>query len=53
MATGFSDRALAGSAPKLPDPIDPQGLLDAVTSAMRDDRREIAWDMSARSLVVR
>lgn len=26
MATGFSDRALAGSAPKLPDPIDPQGL---------------------------
>ncbi|MCP9488748.1 MAG: SDR family NAD(P)-dependent oxidoreductase [Solirubrobacteraceae bacterium MAG38_C4-C5] len=52
-ATGFSDRPLAGSAPELPDPIDPAGLVDAVTSAMRDDRREVAWDLSARSLVVR
>ncbi len=53
MATGFSDRPLAGEPPKLPDPIDPAKLVDAVLEAMREDRREVTWDLRARALVVR
>lgn len=52
LATGFSERPLAGSAPRLPDPIDPDEIVEALVAAIRDDRREVAWDLRARALAV-
>ena len=52
METGFSDRAVAGEAPDLPQPLDPDEVVDTILGAMRDERREVAFDLRARSLVV-
>ncbi len=53
METGFSDRAVAGEPPPLPDPIDPDDLVSMVLEAVREGKREIAFDISAKELVVR
>ncbi len=51
MDTSFGDRPVFGSAPELPEPLPVQVVVDAVIDAIRADRREIAWDLKARSLV--
>lgn len=53
METGFSDRAVAGEPPPLPDPIDPDDLVSMVLEAVREGKREIAFDISTKELVVR
>ena len=51
MDTSFGDRPIFGEAPELPDPLPVEVVVDAVLDALRSDRREIAWDLKARSLV--
>ncbi len=49
--TPFSEGALAGEPPKLPAPGDPGELVAAVLSALREDKRELAYDLRAKQLV--
>lgn len=49
--TGFETRALAGSAPRLPEPVPAAEVVAATLTALREDRRELAWDLKARALV--
>jgi hypothetical protein len=49
--TGFESRPLAGTAPKLPAPAAGGRGRAAIVAALRDDRRELAYDLKARSLV--
>ncbi len=49
--TGFESRPLAGTAPKLPAPARAVEVAAAIVAALRDDRRELAYDLKARSLV--
>jgi short-subunit dehydrogenase len=51
MDTSFGDRPIFGRAPALPEPLPVHVVVDAVLEAIRSDRREIAWDLKARSLV--
>jgi len=51
MDTAFAERALFGRAPELPEPLPVARVVDAVLHALREDRREISWDLRARSLV--
>jgi len=52
--TGLSDRALAGTPPTLPTPLPGSVVVDAVIRALQDDKAsEVAWDASAKELVVR
>jgi short-subunit dehydrogenase len=51
MDTSFGERPVFGQAPELPEPLPVQVVVDAVMDAIRSDRREIAWDLKARSLV--
>ncbi len=48
--TAFSERPLFGLPPALPDPIAAGVVVDAVVDALREGRREIAWDLQVRSL---
>lgn len=50
METGFSDRALAGDPPKMPQPEDPDALVSAAIEALIADKRELAYDPMERSL---
>jgi short-subunit dehydrogenase len=51
--TGFADRALGdGELPRLPEPVLHGDVVDAVVSAMRDDRREVAWDLAAKDFSI-
>lgn len=50
MDTRFGERALFGRAPELPDPIPLDLVTETVIDAIRAGRREIAWDLKARSL---
>lgn len=50
MDTGFSDRALAGEPPKMPEPEDPDELVSAAVDALVDGKRELAYDPVARKL---
>lgn len=52
METGFSDRALAGEPPKMPEPEDPDELVAAILDALAEDKRELAYDPMERSLSV-
>lgn len=52
METGFSDRALAGERPGLPEPLDPNRVVATVLQALRDEKREVAFDLKAQALVV-
>jgi short-subunit dehydrogenase len=49
--TGFESRPIAGTAPKLPAPAAAADVAQAIVAALRDDRRELAYDLKARSLV--
>ena len=49
--TGFAKRALAGSPPPLKPGADPDDIVAAILRALRDDRRELAYDLRQRTLV--
>ena len=51
MNTGFAERPLAGTAPKLPTPFDPGELTVAIVGAIRDGKREVYFDIKERALV--
>jgi NAD(P)-dependent dehydrogenase (short-subunit alcohol dehydrogenase family) len=51
--TGLSDHPLAGTAPKLPDPLPGADVVSALVEAIRSDRSEIVWDPKARELTLR
>ena len=51
MDTGFDRRPVFGRAPELPEPLPVAEVAEAVLEALREDRREVAWDLKARSLV--
>jgi len=53
MDTAFSDRALTGDPPPLPDPVDHRDVVAAVLDALREGRREVAWDLKRKALVAR
>jgi len=53
MDTDFADRALTGSPPPLPAPLDHHDVVAAVIDALRDGRREVAWDLQSKALVAR
>ncbi len=50
METGFSDRALAGEAPKLPSPRDEGELIDLIVEAIEAGDKEISYDPRTREL---
>jgi short-subunit dehydrogenase len=49
--TPFAERALAGSPPPLKAGSDPDEVAAAILQALRDDKRELAYDLKARALV--
>ena len=51
--TGFETRALAGSAPDLPPAGDHLAVAREIVDALRDGRRELAYDLRERALVPR
>ncbi len=51
MDTGFEDRALSGTPPELPDPIEHHAVAGKVLTALREGKRELAWDLEAKELV--
>lgn len=51
--TGFETRALAGEPPALPTAGDHRDVVAAIVEAMREGRRELAYDLRARELVAR
>ena len=51
--TGFETRALDGSPPDLPTATDHRDVVAQIIDAMRDDRRELAFDLRERKLVAR
>lgn len=53
MDTAFTERALTGEPPRLPEPIDHREVVAQTVAALREGRRELAWDLRARALVAR
>ena len=51
--TGFADRALSGAPGRLPEPHDHREVAAAIVTALREDRRELAYDLGAKALVAR
>ncbi len=51
--TGLERRALAGAAPKLPAAVSHHEVIDAIVDAIREDRRELAFDLRRREMVAR
>lgn len=51
--TGFETRALEGEPPALPAAADHRDVVIAIVDAMRDGRRELAYDLRERSLVAK
>lgn len=49
--TQFTERALFGSAPELPEPLAVSEVVAAIVDALRENRRQVAWDLKARELV--
>ena len=50
--TGFTERALYGTPPRLPEPVDHQHVVAATLDALRAGRREVTWDIASRQLAV-
>lgn len=50
--TGLSDHPLAGSAPKLPEPLAGSAVVDALLQAILQDKSEIVWDPKERALTL-
>ena len=53
MDTGFADRALAGAPSRLPEPGDHHAVAAQIIAALREDRRELAYDLERKELVAR
>ncbi len=53
MDTAFAERALTGSPPSLPDPLDHHDVVAAVIEALREGRREVSWDLQDKTLVAK
>lgn len=53
METGFADRALAGTPPTMPEPLDVDAVVAQILDALPAARREIAYDLKQRELVTR
>ena len=51
MDTRFEERALTGTPPDLPEPIDHRAVAAEVVAALRDGKRQLAWDLRAKELV--
>lgn len=51
--TGLSDRGLAGTPPRLPEPLAGSIVVDRLLDALRADAAEVVWDVKAKELVVR
>ena len=51
--TGFETRALAGTPPELPPAGDHLAVAREIADALRDGRRELAYDLRERTLVAR
>jgi len=51
LATDFAAGALAGAPPRLGAGADPDEVVAAIVAALREDRRELAYDMAAKALV--
>ena len=51
--TGFESRARTGTPPPLPVGADHHAVIEAILDAMREDRRELAFDLRTRALVAR
>ncbi|MGJ9420917.1 SDR family NAD(P)-dependent oxidoreductase [Aeromicrobium sp. CF3.5] len=50
--TGLSDHPLAGTAPKLPDPLAGQVVVDTMVRAIEQGAHEITWDPKAKELTI-
>ena len=53
MDTAFTERALTGEPPPLPEAVDHLEVVTETIEALRDGRRELAWDLESRALVAR
>ena len=53
MDTRFADRALTGEAPDTADTLDHEGVAQMTVDALAHGKREIAYDLKDRELVVR
>lgn len=51
MDTGFADRAIAGTPPRLPAPGDHHAVAAQIITALHEERRELAYDLERRELV--
>lgn len=52
--TGLETRALAGDPPtSLPDPQPAADVVDAIVTALENDRREVVWDAKEKALTAR
>eukprot|EP01032_Pedospumella_encystans_P030194 gene30194-34081_t len=48
--TGLSDRGLAGTPPRLPEPLAGSVVIDRVLDAIRADASEVVWDAKAKEV---
>lgn len=48
--TGLEHRAIAGDAPKLPEPYPSEDVVSAIVQGIRDGARELVWDHQAKQL---
>ncbi|MBA3371381.1 MAG: SDR family NAD(P)-dependent oxidoreductase [Thermoleophilaceae bacterium] len=53
MDTAFAEHALTGEPPPLPEPVDHLEVVARTIAALREGRRELAWDLESRALVTR
>lgn len=53
MDTAFTERALTGEPPPLPEAVDHLEVVAQTVEALREGRRELAWDLESRALVAR
>ena len=53
MDTGFADRALSGEPGHLPEPGDHRAIAGQIVTALREERRELAYDLERKALVAR
>lgn len=53
MDTGLADRAVAGTAPALPEPFDADDIVGRLVAGLRDGARELYYDARARQVSTR
>jgi NAD(P)-dependent dehydrogenase (short-subunit alcohol dehydrogenase family) len=51
--TGLETRPLAGEAPRLPEPLPAEQVVDAVVEAIRAGKQEVLWDPREKRLTIR